>query len=50
MKYVIERWTGKGWNASMCSPYNTMDEVNAHLKIYWWHYNDNNPYRIIIIQ
>ena len=31
-------------------PYNTMDEVNAHLKAYWWHYNDNNPYRIITTQ
>ena len=46
MKYIIERWTGKGWDASMCSPYSSMKDVNEHLKKYWWHYNDNNPYRV----
>ena len=50
MKYIIQRWTGKGWDTSMCSPYNTIEEVNVHLKTYWWHYNDNNPYRIITTQ
>jgi hypothetical protein len=44
--YVIERWTGKAWDASLCSPYKSMSEVNKHLKKYWWHYTDNNPYRI----
>jgi hypothetical protein len=23
-----------------------MGEVNAHLKKYWWHYTEENPYRI----
>ena len=44
--YVVERWTGKAWYASMCSPYKTMAEVNKHLKDYWWHYTTKNPYRI----
>jgi len=46
MKFVIERWTGKAWVPSLCSPYKTMSEVNKHLKDYWWHYTDENPYRI----
>lgn len=45
-KFVIERWTGKAWCDSMCSPYKTMGEINAHLQKYWWHYTDSNPYRI----
>jgi hypothetical protein len=44
--YVIERWTGKSWYASLCSPYKSMSEVNKHLKEYWWHYTSTNPYRI----
>jgi hypothetical protein len=46
MSYVIERWSGKAWYASMCSPYKTMGELNRHLKEYWWHYTEENPYRI----
>jgi hypothetical protein len=46
MKFVIERWTGKNWCPSLCSPYNTMSNVNKHLKKYAWHYTTKNPYRI----
>jgi hypothetical protein len=46
MKYVVERWTGKAWGASMCSPYKTMSEVTKHLREYYWHYTIENPYRI----
>ena len=44
--YNVERWSGKAWYPSMCSPYKTMGEVNKHLTQYWWHYTDSNPYRI----
>jgi len=44
--YIIERWTGKAWDATMCSPYKTMGEVNKHLTDYSWHYTKDNPYRI----
>jgi hypothetical protein len=44
--YVIQRWTGKGWYDSMCSPYKTMSEVRKHLDEYYWHYTEENPYRI----
>ena len=44
--YIVERWTGKAWYPSMCSPYKIMGEVNKHLKEYWWHYTTENPYRI----
>jgi hypothetical protein len=47
MKFVIERWTGRAWNASLCSPYKTMAEVTKHLKEYSWHYTAENPYRIV---
>ena len=46
MKYVIERWTGKAWYPSLCSPYNNMSEVTKHLRDYSWHYTSENPYRI----
>jgi hypothetical protein len=47
MKYYnVERWTGKAWNKSLCSPYKTMAEVRKHLKDYSWHYTAENPYRI----
>jgi hypothetical protein len=46
MKYVVERWTGKAWYPSMCSPYKTMSEVTKHLREYYWHYTVENPYRI----
>ena len=45
-KLIIERWTGKAWYPSMCSPYKTMSDINKHLKDYWWHYTKDNPYRI----
>lgn len=44
--YVIERWSGSAWNASLCSPYKTMAEVRKHLKDYSWHYTSECPYRI----
>lgn len=46
-KYIVERWTGKGWYASMCSPYTSLTEVQEYLKKYSWHYTTTNPYRII---
>lgn len=46
MKYVIERWSGKSWYPSLCSPYKTMSEVNEYLKNYWWHYTAEYPYRV----
>jgi len=47
MKYYnVERWTGKAWNKSLCSPYKTMAEVRKHLEDYSWHYTTENPYRI----
>jgi len=46
-QYVIERWTGKAWGASLCSPYKTMSEVTKHLRDYSWHYTTENPYRIV---
>jgi len=45
--YVVQRWTGKSWYNSMCSPYKTMSEVRKHLDEYYWHYTEENPYRII---
>jgi len=45
--YNVERWTGKAWNKSLCSPYKTMSEVCKHLEQYSWHYTRDNPYRII---
>ena len=47
MRYVVQRWSGKAWNDSLCSPYKTMGEVNKHLKEYYWHYTTENPYRVI---
>ena len=44
--YVIQRWTGKAWDDTMCSPYKTMAEVRKHLQKYSWHYTNENPYRI----
>lgn len=44
--FIVERWTGKAWYASLESPYKTMAEVRKHLKNYWWHYTKTNPYRI----
>lgn len=45
--YVVERWTGKAWDASLCSPYKTMNEVRKYLLDYSWHYTLDNPYRIV---
>jgi hypothetical protein len=45
-RYNVERWTGSGWYASLCSPYKTMAEVTKHLQEYAWHYTIQNPYRI----
>jgi len=45
--YAVERWSGKAWYASLCSPYKTMADVQKHLKDYWWHYTTENPYRIV---
>lgn len=47
MKYVVQRWNGASWYDSLTSPYKTMGQVNKHLQDYWWHYTDDNPYRII---
>jgi hypothetical protein len=44
--YNVERWTGKAWAPSMCSPFKNMSAVNKHLKGYWWHYTVDFPYRI----
>jgi len=44
--FVVERWSGKAWYSSLGSPYKTMAEVRSHLTKYWWHYTDENPYRI----
>jgi uncharacterized membrane-anchored protein YjiN (DUF445 family) len=44
--YNVERWTGKAWNKSLCSPYKTMSEVQKHLEQYSWHYTKEYPYRI----
>jgi len=44
---VLQRWTGKAWNDSLCSPYKTIGEIRKHLKEYHWHYTEENPYRII---
>jgi hypothetical protein len=45
--FTIQRWTGKAWDNTMCSPYKTMGAVTAHLRKYAWHYTVENPYRII---
>jgi hypothetical protein len=45
-KYVLQRWSGVAWYDTMCSPYETMGEIKAHLKDYGWHYTESNPYRI----
>jgi hypothetical protein len=45
-KYVLQRWSGAAWDDTMCSPYKTMGEIKVHLKEYWWHYTESNPYRI----
>ena len=47
MKYVVQRWTGKAWNDSLCSPYCTIGEVEKHLKDYHWHYTTEYPYRVV---
>jgi hypothetical protein len=47
MKHVVQRWTGKGWYDSLCSPYQTMSEVREHLSRYGWHYTTEYPYRIV---
>ena len=47
MKYIIQRWSGRAWYDSMLSPYDNYAAVQKHLKEYWWHYTDSNPYRII---
>jgi len=44
---VLQRWTGKAWDDSLCSPYKTMGEIRAHLKKYAWHYTAENLYRIV---
>ncbi len=44
--FVVERWTGKAWYASLCSPFKTMSEVRKHLSDYSWHYSEENPYRV----
>jgi hypothetical protein len=44
--YVIERWTGKAWAPSMCSPYKSIAEVRKHLEDYAWHYTEEHPYRL----
>jgi hypothetical protein len=45
--YTVQRYTGKAWNDSMCSPYKSYAEAMAHVKNYSWHYYKDNPYRII---
>jgi hypothetical protein len=45
--YTVQRYTGKAWYDSMCSPYKTYTEAMNHVKEYSWHYNKDNPYRII---
>jgi hypothetical protein len=45
--FYVQRWTGSGWDTSMCSPYKTIEEANEHVARYWWHYTDKNPYRVI---
>lgn len=44
--YNVERWTGKAWAPSMCSPYKSINAVRKHLKEYAWHYTTEYPYRI----
>ena len=44
--YVIERWTGKAWAPSLESPFKSIAAVRKHLKNYYWHYTDDNPYRL----
>jgi hypothetical protein len=46
MKYTLQRWSGSVWYDTMLSPFNSMAEMHKHLKDYWWHYTNNNPYRI----
>jgi len=45
--YTVQRYTGKAWNDSMCSPYKSYTEAMNHVKQYSWHYTTDNPYRII---
>lgn len=45
--YNVQRWTGKAWNTSMCSPYKTYTAAMSHIKNYSWHYTTENPYRIV---
>jgi len=46
-RYKIERWTGKAWDSFPGVVYKTMSEVNKHLTNYWWHYTNDNPYRVV---
>lgn len=45
--YNVQRWTGSAWYSSMCSPYKSYTEAMNHVKKYWWHYNEEYPYRIV---
>jgi hypothetical protein len=47
MQYVIERWTGRAWAPSLESPFKSIAAVKKHLKDYYWHYTNDNPYRLI---
>lgn len=44
--YIVERWTGKNWSPSLESPFKTYTDVNNYLKKYWWHFTEENPYRV----
>jgi hypothetical protein len=46
-KYIVQRWTGKGWYPVMLSPFNTMSEATQYLRKYSWHFSEQNPYRIL---
>jgi hypothetical protein len=46
-RLALQRWTGKAWDDSLCSPYKTMAEIRAHLKEYHWHYTAEHPYRVV---
>ena len=48
--YNVKRWTGKNWDISMCSPYKTYGQAMDHVKKYWWHYTNQNPYKIVEVK
>lgn len=45
--YTVQRYTGKAWYDSMCSPYKSYKAAMDHVKEYSWHYTKETPYRIV---